>query len=162
MYTRPGMALLFSLIIIALTGCATEQSSERNFRFPIIMGDIDLGRTAFIELQCHQCHTVQGVDLHAWENESPVTLELGGKIIYVKTYAELVTSIINPNHFVSENYIGLLDRAERNNVISPMPFKQSMTVEQLINLVTFLNSRYILLEPYDYEREAFSERDYQQ
>jgi len=76
-------------------------------------------------------------------------LELGGEIQYAKTYADLVTSIINPNHVVSEKFLEIFPASERGQVRTIMPFRKNMTVEQLIDVVTFLNSRYVLMEGYD-------------
>ena len=133
---------------VMLGGCATDMNtSEEGFRFPIVRGDIAKGREAFIALECNRCHTVSGVNLPAWQGESPLTLDLGGKLIHVKTYGELVTSIINPNHVLSEEFLARLPRAARSRADSPMPFRSEMTVEQLVDIVTFLNSRYVLLEP---------------
>jgi hypothetical protein len=91
---------------------------------------------------------VNGVDLAPYEGESPVTLELGGTIVYAKTYADLVTSIINPNHVLSDEYLNTLPRDARSGRTTIMLFKDQMTVTQLIDLVTFLNSRYVLMEGY--------------
>ena len=140
--------LLFSVFLM-LVGCATHPDYASQFRFPINWGNIDNGRAAFIELQCHQCHTVSGVDLPAYAGESPLKLELGGEIQYAKTYADLVTSIINPNHVVSEKFLEIFPASERGQVRTIMPFRKNMTVEQLIDVVTFLNSRYVLMEGYD-------------
>lgn len=62
----------------------------------------------------------------------------------MKTYAELVTSIINPSHVLSEQYQKEIEAAQ----LLPMPkFNHVMTVEQMINLVAFLQPRYQLVEP---------------
>jgi hypothetical protein len=137
------------LLIVLFTGCATHPDYATQFRFPINWGNIEEGRVSFIELQCHQCHTVNGVDLPDYAGESPLKLELGGEITYAKTYADLVTSIINPNHIVSDKYLEMLSAEQRRRAQSIMPLKDEMTVGQLIDVVTFLNSRYILLEGYE-------------
>lgn len=139
---------LASLILLVLTSCATHPDYATQFRFPIEWGNIAEGQMAFVNLECHQCHTVNGVDLVSYEGESPVTLELGGTIVYAKTYADLVTSIINPNHVVSDEYLSALPRDTRRGATTIMPFKDQMTVTQLIDLVMFLNSRYVLMEGY--------------
>ena len=140
--------LVGSLILLILTSCATHPDYATQFRFPIEWGDISEGQAAFVDLGCHQCHTVSGVDLAPYGGESPVTLELGGTIVYAKTYADLVTSIINPNHSVSDEYLKALPRDARGAITTIMPFNDQMTVTQLVDLVTFLNSRYVLMEGY--------------
>ena len=137
------------LLLVGAGGCATHPDYASQFRFPVNWGNIEAGRTAFVELQCHQCHTVNGVQLPAYEGDSPLQLELGGEIQYAKTYADLVTSIINPSHVVSEKYLASLPADKRRTAVSIMPFRKKMTVEQLIDIVTFLNSRYVLMEGYD-------------
>jgi len=139
---------LGSLILLVLTSCATHPDYATQFRFPIEWGNIAEGQAAFVDLECHQCHTVNGVDLVSYEGESPVTLELGGTIVYAKTYADLVTSIINPDHVVSDEYLSTLPRDARRGTTTIMAFKDQMTVTQLIDLVMFLNSRYVLMDGY--------------
>ena len=136
------------LILLVLTSCATHPDYATQFRFPIEWGSISEGQQAFVDLECNQCHTVNGVELPPYEGVSPVMLELGGTIVYAKTYADLVTSIINPSHVVSDAYLETLPRDARGGSMSIMPFKNQMTVEQLIDLVMFLNSRYVLMEGY--------------
>ena len=82
---------------------------------------------------------------------SPPILELGGETIVVRTYAELMTSIINPNHDISERYREqlLLDAVVPLQTPMPMPHIDTMTVRQLVDIVTFLDSRYSLVEGYE-------------
>ncbi len=140
---------LASLILLTLTSCATHPDYATEFRFPIEWGNITEGQAAFVDLECHQCHTVKGVDLVPFEGESPVILELGGTIVYAKTYADLVTSIINPNHVVSDEDMDMLRRDTRRGATTIMSFQEQMTVTQLIDLVIFLNSRYVMMDGYN-------------
>ena len=140
---------LMLAFILIFCGCATHPDYANDFRFPINWGNIDAGRQAFIDLQCHQCHKINGVELPAYTGDSPLQLELGGEIHYAKTYADLVTSIINPGHVVSEKYLEVLPESQRRGARTIMPFRDAMTVRQMVDIVTFLNSRYVLLEGYD-------------
>lgn len=129
------------LPVVALTaGCADTPS----FGFPTEHSDIDRGRQAFVDLQCHQCHSVAGERLPAIAGAGPVQLELGGDDAAVKGYAELMTSIISPDHTISESYREQLKLDAVVPLDSPMPVPQidNMTVRQLIDLVAFLDSRY--------------------
>ncbi len=139
------VAVLSFVMLVA--GCAYNSS----FGFPIEQGDIDEGRQAFIDHQCHQCHSIAGVRLPVLAGASPPILELGGDTTVVKTFAGLVTSIINPNHVISERYLEQLRLNAAIPLESPMPMPhiETMTVRQLIDLVTFLDSRYVLIEDYD-------------
>jgi len=143
--SRVAILFFFSL----LTACATHPDYASQFRFPIEWGSISEGQKTFVEMECHKCHTVNGVKLARYEGNSPAKVELGGRIAYAKTYADLVTSIINPGHVISDKYLKMLPRDERRAAQSIMPFKDEMTVKQLIDLVMFLNSRYVLMEGYD-------------
>ena len=141
------VAVLSFVMLVA--GCANNSS----FGFPIERGDIDEGRQAFIDHRCNQCHSVAGVSLPALAGAPPPMLELGGDTTAVKTFAGLVTSIINPNHVISERYREQLrlDAAVPLDSPMPMPHIETMSVRQLIDLVTFLDSRYVLIEDYDPE-----------
>jgi hypothetical protein len=129
-----------------LAGCAYDTI----FGFPIDEGNIVAGRQAFIDHQCHQCHSIAGVALPALAGASPPILELGGETTAVKSFAELMTSIINPNHVISQRYRDQLRLDAVVPLESPMPLPQidNMTVRQLIDLVAFLDSRYLLVEGY--------------
>ena len=131
--------LLGGVMFALLAGCEHNPKSSRGFRLPD--GDAAKGKEAFLALQCHKCHKVEGEELPA-----PVSfnLTLGGETVRVRTYGQLVTSIINPSHVISEQYRKEL--AEAN--VSPMPrYNHVMTVEQMIDLVAFLQAHYHLAEP---------------
>lgn len=143
-------SILFSIClcgVMVLAGCSTEPVFTAKFSFPILKGNIEHGKQSFVELGCNQCHTVNGVSLPAYEGVMPVKFELGGKIWYVKSYADLVTSIINPDHVISREYLEKIHHGSED-INSPMPFRGDMTVTQLIDIVTFLNSRYELMKDY--------------
>ena len=131
-------------LAVLLAGCA----HTAGFSFPIEQGDIGAGRQAFIDHHCHQCHSVAGVTLPALAGASPVQLELGGNITAAKSYAELVSSIIDPKHAISEEYREqqLPDAVIPLESPMPMPHVDNMTVRQLIDLVAFLDSRYVIIE----------------
>lgn len=139
-------AALVTMTILA-SGCAYTPV----FGFPAEQGDIDAGRQAFIDHQCHRCHSVEGVSFPPLAGASAPVLELGGDTIYVKSYGDLMTSIINPNHRISERYRD--QELLRGNVPvdspMPMPYIDNMTVRQLIDIVTFLDSRYELIDDYE-------------
>jgi hypothetical protein len=121
------------------------------FEFPVDEGNIAAGRQAFIDHRCHECHTVAGVSLPPLAGASTAMLELGGETTAVKSYGDLMTSVINPNHRISERY---RDRLVLNAVVPlespmPMPHIDNMTVRQLIDLVAFLDSRYVLVSGYE-------------
>jgi hypothetical protein len=141
------LTMLAAAVLVG--GCANTSG----FTGPIEQADIDEGRQAFIDHRCHQCHSIAGMSLPVLAGASPPMLELGGEIIAVKSYDELMTSIINPNHVISERYREQLRLDASVPVESPMPTQhiERMSVRQLIDLMAFLDSRYILIEEYETE-----------
>jgi hypothetical protein len=135
--------------LFTLGACRTYPDYTGDFRFPILRGDVARGQQAFVALGCNQCHAVSGVELPAFSGTRPVVVTLGGELIFAKTYGDLVTSIINPDHVLSERYLEQLPREERRAVSSsPMYMNPDMKVSELIDIVAFLNSRYTLLPGY--------------
>ena len=133
---------------ILLTGCGAGTKSAKGFRLP--EGDPAKGRTAFVELKCHTCHTVAGeTDLPAPSESVKAPVLLGGEVAKVKTYGELVTSIIHPSHNLSPR---LQEEWMEQAQLSPMgSFNHLMTVEQMIDLVEFLQPKYQLIQrEFDY------------
>lgn len=138
--------------VAALALLAAGCTYYPTFGFPVEQGSIEAGRQAFIDHRCHQCHSVSGVSLPELAGASEPLLELGGETSYVKAYSDLVTSVINPDHRISERYREELLRQVAVPLESPMPMTHidTMTVRQLIDIVAFLDSRYVLID--DYER----------
>lgn len=150
------MKKLFSCLLIFLglgalffaSGCREEEKLQSaGFRLP--GGDPEMGKTTFVEMQCNRCHSVEGVKLPDRDLPALPKIHLGGKIYRVKSYGELVTSVITPQHVISPQYLKMLsDEEKEKDVESPMPiFNNEMTVKQLTDLVEFLHSRYLLIDP---------------
>ncbi len=140
---QAGVVILF-VLLVACGG--KEKKMAKGFVLP--EGDLGKGKQAFIEMNCHQCHSVAGETLPEYGSPSEVQLHLGGEVYKVKTYGQLVTSIINPQHVISKGYLETLAKEKREGAVSPMPvMNDRMTVAQLIDIVAFLNSCYIKYEP---------------
>lgn len=132
-----------------LSACRTYPDYANDFRFPILRGDVVLGQEAFLKNGCNLCHVVDGVELPDNSRLRPVTVVLGGDLIFAKTYGDLVTSIINPDHVISDQYLEQLPRENRRQVgSSPMYVNPDLKVTELVDIVAFLNSRYRLLPGY--------------
>ncbi len=138
---------LIAIVVLVAAGCSYDPA----FRFPIQEGDIDAGRQAFVDHRCHQCHSVSGIDLPPLAGAAPPILELGGETMVAKSYADLLTSIINPNHVISDRYREQLRLSAEVPLDSPMPTPRidNMSVRQLIDLVAFLDSVYQETGAYD-------------
>ncbi len=134
------------VLLMFLTACGSkEKKMAKGFVLP--KGDIAKGMVAFTELKCHSCHTVSGEVFPKLVEKSDVQLQLGGEVRKLKSYGELVTSIINPQHIVSKEYLNTFAKDQREGILSPMSsMNDQMTVEQMVNLVEFLNSRYMKYE----------------
>lgn len=131
-----------------VAGCA----SSPIFGFPVDEGDIAAGRQAFIDHRCHQCHSIVDERLPPLAGAGRPMLALGGPTTIVRDYSDLTTSIINPNHAISERYTEQQLRNLQLPLDSPMPTPNldTMTVRQLIDIVAFLDSRYqVLVEGYE-------------
>jgi mono/diheme cytochrome c family protein len=136
---------LASAISVLLAACGAK--SPRGFRLP--EGDIQRGQAAFVALQCHTCHTIEGATLPAPASKSTINVVLGGDVARVKTYAELVTAVIYPSHRISTKFD---KRLMGEGKLSPMPeFNHIMTVEQMIDIVAFLQPQYRLAPDTTYQ-----------
>lgn len=142
MKTRILMLLTASLFSVALTGCGDR---TENTRFEMPAGDAEKGKAAFVALECYTCHRVNGVDLPAPTKEPVKVVTLGGDVTRMRSYGDLITSIVHPKNAISD--LMLLPPKE-GALKTPMPgVNETMTVQQLIDLVTFLKPMYKKLEP---------------
>ena len=147
--SRSMSVTLLGALLIA--GCAPATQSGRGFTLPD--GDVAQGREVFVELQCHACHHVDGVEFPVAEDGTDMAVQLGGKVPRIQTYGELVTSIINPSHKVAKGYVKEeVMKDDEGKVSRMLNYNEVMTVQQLIDLVNSLQSHYELqpLEPTDY------------
>jgi L-cysteine S-thiosulfotransferase len=138
------VTLALALLAMLTIGCVNPRSSA-GFRLPD--GDAERGKAAFLELKCYNCHTVSGVDLAVRGKEYAYlrSVVLGGETRRVRTYGELVTSIINPSHALAPGYPKeLITKGDQSAMTN---FNDTLTVRQLTDLVAFLQSRYQLLPP---------------
>ena len=139
------VALIISLGVLLQTQQVTEDSSQG---FVLPEGDMIQGKQAFVDLGCVNCHRVHGVELSAVPNvPSELVVPLGGERPAVVSYGRLVTMIIHPSKSIlrnAEKYISADGK-------SLMPeYKSVMTVEQVADLVGFLQQYYTVGLPADY------------
>lgn len=121
-----------------LLSCDQGAHSPRGFSLP--EGDADAGKQVFIQHQCLSCHTLKGVEDKSVELELQKTVALGGESVRITTYAELVTSIINPSHKLSRGY--RLNTTDVTGKSKMRNFNDALTVTELVDLVTFLQPQY--------------------
>jgi mono/diheme cytochrome c family protein len=133
------------VLLMLLTAACTGPKSGAGLRLPD--GDVQRGKTAFLELKCNTCHTVAGTEIPSPSKDYAYVrvVALGGEVRQVKTYGALVTSIINPSHSLAPGYPKEL--ITKGNESAMANFNDTMTVRQLIDLVAFLQSRYEFVPP---------------
>jgi sulfur-oxidizing protein SoxX len=133
--------------LLLLPGC-TEESNG----FALPAGDMAQGKATFVALGCNGCHSVADIEHTAIDAEierlgkpatAKVNVPLGGKTTRYRTQGELVASIINPDHKISLSY----DRAAATTDSPMIAVNEAMTVQQLIDLVAFLQDEYDIRTP---------------
>lgn len=143
--------LLISLLLIATglsAGCDQEKIANRGFALP--PGDTEQGQKVFIEKQCIACHTLAGAEFAGdewnYNMKREINVTLGGEVTKLKTYGDLVTSVINPSHRIAKGYEeeDILDEQGKSKM---RVYNDVMTVAELVDLVTFLQSQYELVLP---------------
>ncbi len=136
-----GILVLSWIALFVFGGCEQSERQMHSRGFHLPNRDPDVGQQLFVTMKCHLCHTVSGVELPDFDIPALPKIEIGGKVNRVRSYGELVTSIISPEHVVSEQWLKILSEQEggREDVFSPMPvFNDQMTVQQLADLAAFL------------------------
>jgi sulfur-oxidizing protein SoxX len=131
--------LLFSIaLILGLQACVPGPESPVGFSLP--KGDAVEGEKVFMKYQCLACHNLDGYAYEMVNKEFEPPVLLGGTSTRVKTYGDLVTSVINPSHQLAHNYP--LALIQQKGVSKMLVFNDVMTVTELVNLVTFLQPNY--------------------
>ena len=139
---RPRFLIPMVILLGSLAGCGQGQEPPAAVYLP--EGDAQRGRVAFLELQCNACHTVSGVEMPAPVAEPPVGVMLGGETVRVPTKGELCTAIVHPSHDLA---VGVaVARTEAGGVSRMGDYCETLTVQQLVDLVAFLRARYEVTE----------------
>ncbi len=129
------------LLFLVLASCDFGPNSGRGFSLP--EGSLDAGRTTFVEFECNACHLVGNIERIAGRVKPDINIPLGGPVTAVKTYGDLVTSIINPSHKISRRF-NEQDIVSGDGESNMIVYNEVMTVQQLVDLVTYLESNYKL------------------
>ncbi len=132
--------LFLACIGALLSGCDRGPESPRGFSLP--EGDAVQGEQVFVKYQCLNCHTLEGFTRENYTNELDTPVRLGGSTARIKTYAELVTSVINPSHKLAKFYRA--ENISENGQSKMRNFNDVMTVSELVDLVSFLQPHYTL------------------
>jgi mono/diheme cytochrome c family protein len=137
--------MLFRLRVSALAAligvCAACDSRHSPAAFHLPAGDIDRGKAAFVSLGCHSCHEVPGAGLPTPSVQPAVPVKLGGVIDRRLSDGYLVTSLLEPSYQLAPYSRDQITADGK----SRMPcYAEKMTTQQMIDVVAFLQSRYVL------------------
>ena len=136
MQNLASIALFFGVIALTI-GCG----EGRGFALP--EGDIAAGKTAFTKFKCNDCHSTN--DIKFIGTDEDLHIRLGGEVSSLKSYGELVTSVINPSHKVAKRYRSALDESTQMK-----SYNDVITVQELVDIVTYLQSEYEIVIPDTY------------
>jgi len=132
------------ILIFLLTSCNSGPNSGRGFALP--KGDTDKGRTTFVDLECNSCHSIGDIERIPGHEGPDIYVRLGGEVSTVKTYGDLMTSVINPSYKTDRRYANTNVAAGEGNV-KMIAHNDTMTVQQLVDLVTYLETNYEYIPP---------------
>ena len=135
-----------SRVMAAIVSAAILQACATAGGFHLPQGDAARGREAFVELKCHLCHVIDGFDPPA-PFVAATRVRLGGQTPRVKTYGDLVTSIVNPSHRISPGYPREAVTTNGVSTMSLIYLNAVLTVQQLVDLTAFLQSKYEVQPP---------------
>jgi hypothetical protein len=125
-------------MLVMAAGCNSDRQSSAGFRLPP-GGDAARGKTAFVALGCPECHAFSGLDLPRSATPSPAPVVLGGTVNRRPSDGYLVTSVIYPSYQLARYPARDIPAAGA----SRMPhYADRMTVQQLTDIVAFLQSQY--------------------
>ncbi len=129
------LCIVFTCLV--LSACDSGVNASRGFSLP--QGDPEAGKLVFVKYQCLSCHTLNGFESYP-EHDIATPVTLGGISPKVTTYAQLVSSIINPSHVIARKY---RPAPHEQQIVSPMRnYNDVMTVTELTDLVVFLQPFY--------------------
>lgn len=133
---RSNDILLFILFCAGTLVLSSCNEQARGFALP--EGDTEKGKVTYERLACASCHSVSGI---AWQGAmDSLNIPLGGEVPTEKSYGYLVTSIINPSHKIARSYNQ--ETTTEEGLSKMTNYNEIMTVQELIDLVTFLQSEY--------------------
>ena len=129
--------IVLALIFIFFSACNQE---GRGFALPT--GDIEAGKESFVSMSCNECHSTSDIEWRG--NAENIHHPLGGDVSVVKTYGELVTSVMNPNHKIAKKYKENLEDGAPSPMIN---YNNIMTIQELVDIVSYLQDKYEIVTP---------------
>lgn len=137
--------IFIAFLIFGLFGFVACNYQGSGFALP--EGNEEQGKITFEELGCNSCHNTSEV---TWlDMGDDINLTLGGEVSVAKTYAYLVTSIINPDHKIATAYKKIAEEKGKSEMLN---YNDLMTVQELVDVVTYLRKEYRIKVPSTYNR----------
>jgi sulfur-oxidizing protein SoxX len=133
------------LIIATLLSVGVACNSRRHaagFRLPGD-GNAERGQQTFVEFGCYSCHGVSGLNLPRPTAPPPAPVVLGGEVDEKVSDTYLLMAMMDPSYRLASFP---KDQTSRGGLRMPN-FAEKMTVRQMVDVVTFLQSRYVVLPP---------------
>lgn len=134
-------AAILGIAITGLASCGQDPKGATGFSLPD--GDVEQGKANYIAFSCNACHQHSEVPQLDAAEAPAISIAIGGNSARVRTYGELVTSVINPSHRVARRSSEAMADDAGNSKMAT--YNDTMTVTQLIDLVAFLQSSYKLV-----------------
>lgn len=143
---RGCLKLLGLLSLLGLAACDSGRHSSAGFRLPAD-GNVERGKATLVAYGCHNCHKVSGTDLPAPTIQPPVLVMIGGEVDSEISDGYLVTAVINPSYHYAHHPVDKFGIGGRSRMPS---YSDKMTVQQLTDLVAFIQTRYSVRLPSRY------------
>lgn len=137
----------YLMVLALLYGSLSINScNQQALGFALPEGSVEKGKMTYKTLACNECHSITGIE---WKGGSDnLKIHLGGDVAFQKSYGELVTSVINPSHKIARRYKQKSSPETTEGSLSKMKnYNEVMTIQELIDLVTFLQSEYDVKTP---------------
>lgn len=144
--------ILFLFLTVLLAGCDPAIRDKDQIHLP--EGDAASGKELFVALGCVSCHTVLGAELPETEMKGPIRVVLGSSTSRALTYAQIVTSIVNPSHRLSKRYPE--ERVSDEGTSLMVNYNDIITVAQVTDLAAFLGEYYEKAERPGYKYPVYS------
>ncbi|MCW5514812.1 hypothetical protein [Muriicola sp. Z0-33] len=134
------------MLFLLCGGLFISSCNQQSRGFALPAGDIEEGKATYKRLACNECHSISEIE---WKGGvDSLQIQLGGDVTIEKSYGGLVTSIINPSHKIAFRYKRKNSPEITEEGLSKMKnYNEVMTVQELVDLVTFLQSEYEVSPP---------------
>ncbi len=136
-----GVVALVLFLLLMVSGCDPQ---ARGFALP--PGEVERGKATFVELGCNHCHSIDRQVEKLTNGDENIHFRLGGPTTRIKTYGDLVTSIINPSHRISGFQSSIVNTTAEGDS-RMLIYNEVMTVQQLVDLTTYLETTYEVARP---------------